>query len=139
MDSSENAPADFVKLTSEPNLMRAHLVSGRLEDEGIPTIVGDDHLMDEWAMSQKLMGNLPYDISVPEDRLEEARAIFLAMSQPIPHVDEDDPELEAYAEELSAKRSTALFWIVGVVFVFPVIVYIILSAITGGTYGFGGS
>ena len=131
MEAETRRPANYVKLTSEPNLMRAHLVAGRLEDEGIPTIVGDDHLMDEWAMSQKMLGLITYDVAVPEDRLDEARTIFLAMSQPIPAIDEDDPELEAYAQELETKRNNALLWIVGLVFVVPVIAYLLLSALTG--------
>ena len=92
----------YVLLTEEPNVHRAHLVAGALNASGIPTFVDEDNLVDEWAMSQKLTGVLGVRVLVPGAQLDEARTVFLAMSQPIPVIDEDE-ELEAYA---SASRSS---------------------------------
>jgi hypothetical protein len=71
-DHEVELPADrggYVLLTEEPNLHRAHLVAGALNASGIPTFVDEDNLVDEWAMSQKLMGVLGVRVLVPGAQL----------------------------------------------------------------------
>lgn len=92
----------YAVLTEEPNLMRAHWVAGAIEEAGIPVHVEDEGPADEFAVSQRAMGLLRVRVLVPADRLEEARTIFLSMSQPIPVVDEEDEELAEFEE---ARRS----------------------------------
>ena len=84
--------SDYVVLTEEPNLMRAHWIAGGLEAVDIPTFVDEDNLADEFAMSQKMMGVQRVRVLVPGNLLEEARQVFLSMSQPLPLVDEDEVE-----------------------------------------------
>ncbi len=93
----------YVLLTEAPNLMRAHLIAGALEDAGIPFHVGEDNLADEWAMSLKLRGGLGVPVLVPSERIDEARTVFLAMSQPIPEVEEDE-ELRAHGSARARRQ-----------------------------------
>lgn len=83
--------------------MRAHWIAGALEGDGIPTFVDEDNLADEFAISQKAMGLLRVRVLVPRDRLDEARTVFLNLSQPIPIIDEDEDEAEG--EEVAADQN----------------------------------
>ena len=130
--------SDYVVLTEEPNLMRAHLVAGALDEAGIPTFTDQDNLADEFALSQKLMGLLRVRVLVPRERIDEARAIFLAMSQPIPLVDEDEDDEEKHEEgegDLDHERArftvrSALFAIVLAILV-PCAVVLLVKGCAG--------
>ena len=113
MAAELTTPGGYVLLTEEANPMRGQLVAGALGAAGIPAHVEEDDLADEFAMSQKLRGAPRVRVLVPGDRLEEARAVFLAMSQPIPALEEDE-ELAAY----EARRHRRTLWIV--VFLFAI-------------------
>jgi len=97
--------SNYVVLTEEPNWMRAHWIAGGLEAADIPTFVDQDNLVDEFAMSQKLMGLQRVRVLVPRDLLGEARAVFLAMSQPIPLMDPDEEDTNAERQAASGPRS----------------------------------
>lgn len=108
--------SDYVVLTEEPSLMRAHWVAGALEAEGIRTFVDEDNLADEFAISQKVLGLLRVRVLVPRDRLLEAQTIFLNLSQPIPLVDEDeDDEEDPEDERTQITPGLAMLIVVGIV------------------------
>lgn len=111
----------YVLLTEAPNLQWAHLIAGRLQENDIAAHAEEDNLADEWAMSQKMMGTLGVRVLVPGDRLDEARAIFLAMSQPMPVLDEPDPELAAYAAAAGSRRRRLAWLLIFLVLVLPLI------------------
>jgi hypothetical protein len=69
----------YVVLTEASNTFQAQFLAGALESEGIPTHVDGDHLADEFAMSQKMLGLIKVRVMVPEDRLEDARAILATL------------------------------------------------------------
>lgn len=54
----------------------AQLVKGMLEGEGIPAQINEEFLVDEFAMSQKLINRAGVAVLVPEDQLEKARSII---------------------------------------------------------------
>ncbi len=54
----------------------AQLVKGMLEGEGIPAQIKEEFLVDEFAMSQKLINRAGVAVLVPEDQLEKARSII---------------------------------------------------------------
>jgi len=110
-----------VLLLEEANPLRAHLVSGALEEAGIPCVVEDDNLADEFSMVRKLGGMQGTRVWVPIARADEAQVIFLGMSQPIPIIDEDDPELEALGRSYASRQKRALGWIIMAWLVLPVI------------------
>jgi hypothetical protein len=59
------------------NAIEAHIVRGRLEAEGIPAQVGNEHLVSQnWLWSQAVGGVV---IRVPESRLTEARQVIAAL------------------------------------------------------------
>ena len=59
------------------NAIDAHIVRGRLEAEGIPAVVGNEHLVTQnWLWSQAVGGVI---IRVPEEMLPEARRIIAAL------------------------------------------------------------
>lgn len=66
----------YVVLVEAPNPLEAQFIAGALEDEGIPTHVDEDHLADEFAMSQKMMGLQRVRVMVPRDRLVDAQAVL---------------------------------------------------------------
>ena len=94
-------PASMAVLTVEPSTMRAHWIAGGLENAGIPAHVEEDDLADEFSAAQRLLGTPRVRVLVPADRLEEARTVFLGMSQPLPLVDEDEEDDEAALDESS--------------------------------------
>jgi len=110
--SSVNLPTSgYAILTEVPDEMRAHWIAGALEARGIPTMVDEDLLVDEFTMSQRLLGAPRVRVLVPEDRLDEAQAVFLALSQPIPLVevaDEDEFDEEAPAQLSNTEVSIAI-------------------------------
>jgi len=108
-------PADYVVLTEAPDRLRANLVAGALEEADIPTFVDEDNLADEFAMSQRMLGLLRVRVLVPRDRLEEARAIFLAMSQPIPLLDEGEDADAGESEERASLTPASVLLTTGVV------------------------
>ncbi len=103
-------PSGYVLLSEEMNPMRGHLVAGALGAADIPAHVEEDDLADEFAMSLKLRGAPRVRVLVPGDRIEEARAVFLAMSQPIPVVEDDEfSEYEATRRRRTRRIVLVLF------------------------------
>lgn len=61
------------------NAIDAHIVRGRLEAEGVPAMVGNEHLVTQnWLWSQALGGVV---IRVPEGQLAQARQIIAALDK----------------------------------------------------------
>ena len=112
MSTAPATKLGHVLLLEDANPLRTHLISGALEEAGIPCVVEDDNLADEFSMVRKLAGVQGSRIWVPIERAEEARVIFLGMSQPIPAIDEDDPELAAYGRRYQSRQKRALGWII---------------------------
>jgi hypothetical protein len=54
----------------------AQVVSALLRAAGVPVYVAGRRLQDEFAVSQAAMGLAQVDVQVPEDRLDEARALL---------------------------------------------------------------
>jgi len=86
------AISGYVVLTEERNPLRAYLVAGAVDAAGIPVHVEENNLADEFAMSQKLMGIQRVRVLVPRERFLDAQTVFLAMSQPIPRIEEEVAE-----------------------------------------------
>jgi hypothetical protein len=116
-------PGDYVLLTQETTTFRAHWVAGALEHAGIPTFVDEDNLADEFAITQKVMGVMGARVLVPRDRLEEARTVFLGLSQPIPPIDQT-----GVAED--AEDPSAPLTLRSVV----VVVALVLALVAGGVF-----
>ena len=56
------------------NAIEAHIVRGRLEAEGIPAVVGNEHLVTQnWLLSSVTGGVV---VRVPAEMLEDARAVI---------------------------------------------------------------
>jgi len=108
MDMMESI-SGYAVLTEEVDPLRAHLVAGAVEAAGIPVLVEENNLADEFAMSQKLMGAQRERVLVPRERLLEAQAVFLAMSQPIPRIQEEDGGGQR-AIDRQHRRVTRLAW-----------------------------
>ena len=113
--------AGYVVLSEEPNLQRAHWIAGGIQAAGIPVHVEENNLQDEFAVAQKLLGGIRFRVLVPRERLDEAKTVFLDLSQPIPddpafHDEEDDAALEAMEEERGDK--TLVFGLVLLLVVF---------------------
>lgn len=93
----------FVVLTQAENAFRAQFLAGALEAEGIPTHVDGDHLADEFAMSQKMMGLIQVRVLVPAERVNEAREILETLHEAGPadgdEVPWDQPNGESDGEE----------------------------------------
>lgn len=68
-----------VKHSSDPATARVFVQI--LIAEGIPAFVNGTELMDEFAMSQKLLGNLVCDVQVPRDLEERARSVLAAAKE----------------------------------------------------------
>ena len=111
----------YVVLTEEASVIHANWIAGGIEAAGIPAHVEQDDLADEFSMFQKLQGAPRVRVLVPADRLQEARTVFLALSQPIPLVEEDDDALEAMAEARSDATRTRVLWLILLVFVLPTV------------------
>lgn len=52
--------------------IEAQVLASNLQAAGIPAYVEGGSLVDEWAMSQRLLNRLGVRVVVPEDRAEEA-------------------------------------------------------------------
>jgi len=114
-----------VLLLEEANPLRAHLVSGALEEAGIPCVVEDDNLWDQASVMRKLGGMQGTRVWVPIARADEAQVIFLGMSQPIPVIDEDDPELEALARSYASRRKRAIWSIIAALWFLPALAFLV--------------
>ncbi len=75
----------------------ARVIQAVLRAAGIPAVIEGDSLMDEWAVSQKIMGRIGSEVKVPasavaeaERVLEEAHAAGIELSQ-LPEDSDDDP------------------------------------------------
>jgi len=69
----------LVTVSSYINAWDARIASGRLEAEGIPTIIVDEnYILQNWAISQALGG---VKIQVPVDRADEAKKIIAALGK----------------------------------------------------------
>jgi membrane protease YdiL (CAAX protease family) len=66
---------EFVLLGRAPNAAIAGLWKSMLEDAGIPAYVPGTNLSDEWAATQRMIGNVGADVFVPRSRLEQAREV----------------------------------------------------------------
>jgi membrane protease YdiL (CAAX protease family) len=131
----EKASADeFTLLARAPSPAIADLWVSLLEAGGIHAYVPGTFLADDWAASQRVMGNIGADVFVPRGRLKEARGIVAqhpidAGSEPEPMVEDLDAELPAAAPApappLAAPRSrrSLLFEILAVCGVIVVPIY----------------
>jgi membrane protease YdiL (CAAX protease family) len=63
-------------LARAPNAAIAGLWVSMLEAAGIPAHVPGQYLTDEWAATQRIVGNVGADVFVPRERLEEARRVI---------------------------------------------------------------
>jgi hypothetical protein len=72
----------------------AKLLAARLQAEGIPATVEGDGLVDEFAMSRRLMNLLAVRVMVPTSSLERAREILGPVE-----VDDDELERQALAAD----------------------------------------
>lgn len=64
---------EWVVLTKAGSAAEARVIEAVLGAAGIPALVEGDTLMDEWAMSQRLMGQIGSDVKVPSSQLEAAQ------------------------------------------------------------------
>ena len=86
-------PEEFVDLVSAKNASEAQLIRAVLESAGIPARTEGDHLADEWAASQRLMGQLGTTVRVPAHQLDAARAALAEARQAAsdtPDFDDDE-------------------------------------------------
>lgn len=67
-----------VELIQLPNQFIAEVVVGILKDEGVAAFVQGENLQDEFAASQRLIGNIGTTIFVPEDSLARAQEVLAA-------------------------------------------------------------
>jgi hypothetical protein len=72
----EESPDEAVFLERAPSPTVAGLWVSMLEAAGIMAYVPGTYLADDWAISQRVMGNLGADVFVPRSRLAEARSII---------------------------------------------------------------
>jgi hypothetical protein len=70
--------AEPVELVVLPNEFIAEVLVGMLRDEGIAAFVQGEQLQDEFAFSQRLLGNLGTRVFVHPSRVEEARKVLAA-------------------------------------------------------------
>lgn len=67
---------DLVDLHVAKTPFEAEVIAGVLRDAGIPVYVAGEELNDEWALSQRLMNLQGVVVTVPRDRVEEARQVL---------------------------------------------------------------
>jgi len=76
MKDGKKPPSDLVKVYHARQMVEAQMIKAILEDGGVPAIVGDEAL-DQLAFGAvSVRSGLSYDVLVPADRVEEARAIL---------------------------------------------------------------
>ncbi len=54
----------------------AQLIAAILRGHGITVFVEGSSLMDEWAVSQRMLGQIGVEVKVPSDSLEKAQEIL---------------------------------------------------------------
>jgi hypothetical protein len=87
---NEASANDWVIVDNFIDVIHADIVRGRLEAEGIPSILGNRHLVTaEWMFSQAMGG---VQVMVPSDCVAEARAIIAEIDSG--KLDYDDEELK---------------------------------------------
>lgn len=74
--SKEDVDPGLVTLAWARTEAQAYLIFGLLKGAGIPAYVSGALLQDEWAMFQKLTGQLSVEVKVPASHLEDARALL---------------------------------------------------------------
>jgi hypothetical protein len=74
--SPEESHDETVLLGRAPNPTIAGLWVSMLEAAGIVAHVPGTYLADDWAISQRVMGNIGADVYVLSSRLAEARSII---------------------------------------------------------------
>ncbi len=77
-ESGSPTEPSFVKLMTASSIFEARLIVAVLQDAGIPAYRTGGSLVDEFAMSQRLMNLQGVDVHVPSDRLAEAEAALAA-------------------------------------------------------------
>lgn len=77
-----------VKHLSDP--ASAKLVAQILLGKNIPALVNGAELMDEFAMSQMMMGGVGCDVQVPREHEEQAKAVLAAAAEAGKHLDESE-------------------------------------------------
>lgn len=78
----------FVTVTVPGDLPSAQLVAARLEAQGIPSFVPDEHMAGQaWHLSPAMRG---VRVQVPSHRLDDARAVLGAPPEPT-HDPDDGP------------------------------------------------
>lgn len=65
-------------LDTFPNPYIAETVASILRDEGVNAFVVGAELQDEFAASQRVLGNVSVQVFVPSDQVEEAKSILAA-------------------------------------------------------------
>ncbi len=77
-----------VKRLSDP--ASAKLVAQILRSEKIPTFVNGADLLDEFAMSQMMLGNVACEVQVPREHEEQAKEVLAAAKQAGKHLAESE-------------------------------------------------
>ena len=73
----EGPPSSHWVVTAEFGVQeRARLLAGRLEAEGIPTLLEPEWASTHYGPSTSAFLGRPFSVLVPEDRLEDARALI---------------------------------------------------------------
>lgn len=65
---------ELVVLMVASDVAEAHVIQAVLGAADIPAVVEGDALMDEWAVSQRLMGRIGVEVKVPMSRVSDAHA-----------------------------------------------------------------
>ncbi len=77
-----------VKRLSDP--ASAKLVAQILRSEKIPTFVNGADLLDQFAMSQMMLGNVACEVQVPREHEEQAKEVLAAAKQADKHLAESE-------------------------------------------------
>ncbi|MEM7164403.1 MAG: DUF2007 domain-containing protein [Planctomycetota bacterium] len=67
---------ELVVLTTASNSAEARVIQAILQGVGIPAIVEGEALMDEWAVSQRMLGRVGAEVKVPASAVERAHAVL---------------------------------------------------------------
>jgi membrane protease YdiL (CAAX protease family) len=86
---------EFVLLGRAPNATIAGLWKSMLDEAGIPAYVPGTNLTDQWAATQRMIGNVGTDVFVPRSRLEQAREVV--DPEGVEEAEEEDGESVAEA------------------------------------------
>ena len=71
-----NASREWVVAYTAKTPFDARLAAIVLKDAGIPVSLDEGFLIDEWAMSQRLMNLMGTAVEVPADQVQKAREIL---------------------------------------------------------------